>query len=558
MYRILRRIQRRLLRLLGIIFYVPLLPFRFLRRTTGQFFALLGAWWSSRPLRDLLFGMPALLLLLTAGVLAASNLMTEPARMRRDYSSAGEEAFRREDYKTARLFFERAVDLGENDNDTLYHLAECYKQVNDHPREHALIQELAPEDFERHAPAHLRVATERLAAQPLTKEDVAGAEKHLGYVLNLRPQDPDAHRLLGELSFQRQEWSVAAEHFKNIYESRPEYGIMISRAYAIEGNSRAPEFAERARDIFLKRISDEPEVATNYTFAADACLLLEDYPQAVELLAKAIQVDPENSLNRFGLGRVYVLWADSHRGETRQQRAVQLELYSAALLVNPDEAQVYNGLIRILQAGDETAEQAQEFLAGRLAEGKSVGLCHMLLATLAESQGDLAKCELHLGRAYEMMPNASIVANNLAWILAMKEDPEPQRALVLINSALEKSPGVKRFLDTRGQILVKLGNWKQALADLELTLPEFANKAATHVALAKCYENLGDAVLAKEHQRVADLLEHKLATPSPNRENDSPLAPVTSPEEVPAASPGALPQAAPATDPELPPPLPAP
>ena len=82
MFRTLRRIQRRLFRLLGALLALPFWPLLAMWRGLGSVSSKIAAWWSSRHVRDLLFGLPALLLLMMAGVLAASSLMTDTARLR--------------------------------------------------------------------------------------------------------------------------------------------------------------------------------------------------------------------------------------------------------------------------------------------------------------------------------------------------------------------------------------------------------------------------------------------------------------------------------------------
>jgi hypothetical protein len=193
MFRILRRIQRRLFRLLGALLAVPFWPLQALWRGLGGFSSKIAAWWNSRHVRDLLFGLPALLLLLMAGVLAASSLITDTARLRSDYGSDGEKAFQRKDYKAAKLLFERAVAVGEQDSEILYHLALCYEQLEDGPRLRSLIEELAPLDFARHPDAHLRVASQNLQVRPLAKENVAVAQRHLEHVIKLDPDNDQAH-----------------------------------------------------------------------------------------------------------------------------------------------------------------------------------------------------------------------------------------------------------------------------------------------------------------------------------------------------------------------------
>ncbi len=64
------------------------------------------------------------------------------------------------------------------------------------------------------------------------------------------------------------------------------------------------------------------------------------------------------------------------------------------------------------------------------------------------------------------------------------------------------------FRDTRGQILVKLGRYQDAIPDLEVALqaPELAKDV--HRALALAYEGLGLKDLAEAH-RLRAVDEHE-------------------------------------------------
>ena len=68
---------------------------------------------------------------------------------------------------------------------------------------------------------------------------------------------------------------------------------------------------------------------------------------------------------------------------------------------------------------------------------------------------------------------------------------------------LEKFPDTPGFRETRGQILVRMGRWQQAVTDLEFALPSQVSKRGTHKALAEAYRGLNLRDLAAEHERRA-------------------------------------------------------
>ena len=95
----------------------------------------------------------------------------------------------------------------------------------------------------------------------------------------------------------------------------------------------------------------------------------------------------------------------------------------------------------------------------------------------------------------------------MAWILAEKDPPDLDRAIQIIGSVASKFPNVPTFLDTKGQIHVKRGEWEAALKDLEAALPYMKDNLELHKSLAQVYEQLGKPELASEHVRIASELE---------------------------------------------------
>ena len=93
--------------------------------------------------------------------------------------------------------------------------------------------------------------------------------------------------------------------------------------------------------------------------------------------------------------------------------------------------------------------------------------------------------------------------NNLAWCLAHANPPQNERALRLAQAAVAANVDNPEFLDTRGEILLRLGRWREAVADLERALPQARAKRRIHRSLATAYRELGQMELAESHRQLA-------------------------------------------------------
>ena len=105
--------------------------------------------------------------------------------------------------------------------------------------------------------------------------------------------------------------------------------------------------------------------------------------------------------------------------------------------------------------------------------------------------------------------------------------------------AVQQSPNDPSFRDTRGRVFMKMGRWKDALADLEAALAAKPDDVDLHKELAEVYDHLGDADMAarapppggKEAER-----QGRLADPGPVTVDAVLRAPLTKESRCPRSS----------------------
>jgi len=114
-----------------------------------------------------------------------------------------------------------------------------------------------------------------------------------------------------------------------------------------------------------------------------------------------------------------------------------------------------------------------------------------------------------LERAVKLSPENDIASNNLANLLYKLEPLDLDRALSLCESVLKRNPKLPTFLETRGQVLAKLGRDEEAIADLAQSLEAFPNVPEIHETLARCYRKVGNPALADAHQKRFEELKSR-------------------------------------------------
>lgn len=130
------------------------------------------------------------------------------------------------------------------------------------------------------------------------------------------------------------------------------------------------------------------------------------------------------------------------------------------------------------------------------------------LGSLAVALGKREEGLKHLEQAVALAPDHVVALNNLAFGLAERGGlGDVEQALEMVDRAVGaagKQGGVlANCWETRGQILAKLGRWREAVVDLERALRQMSGSKPVHATLGLAYRELGQEALAEEHLRLA-------------------------------------------------------
>jgi predicted Zn-dependent protease len=174
------------------------------------------------------------------------------------------------------------------------------------------------------------------------------------------------------------------------------------------------------------------------------------------------------------------------------------------LALDPGNADLLQRFSRLIRAGGDEGDRARAALRELAARGRATGPVHFALGLDAWEHGRPAEACLHWQEACRLDPSSLVVANNLACALAAGPDPDLTRALAAINPVVALRPDEPRFRETRGQILAKLGRWREALIDLKAALTVYPDSPDLHWALAQTYAHLDAPAMAAEHRKRAD------------------------------------------------------
>jgi cellulose synthase operon protein C len=220
--------------------------------------------------------------------------------------------------------------------------------------------------------------------------------------------------------------------------------------------------AEQAYKALIARDSGQPEGMLAF---ADFLARQDRVPEAMDLLKKAwVRCPPE-----------LVAYA-------------ALSLYDAPS-IKPEERE---------QVGAWVAEAARKLPANLTLKVK--------LSALRIRQGRFEEAEALCRQVLETRPDDTEAMNNLAWLLAMRNQGEVPQALSLINKAIELNGSDLSLVDTRAVVFIRSGQLDRALEQLQSVQQRDSRNVGAAFHMAWAYQAKGDMNSARAKLQEAERL----------------------------------------------------
>ena len=495
--RLVRRVARFCTGLLQTLFRVILFPFRLVAAMRGH-----------RQWRHLLFGIPAVLGLVTIGVVAM-RVDLQASALLEAYDREALVAFQKEDWEKAELMYDRLLLLANSDRPRAnFNLGIVLEQQGEMERAFAIMRQIAPADTGGFAQAHRWLADKALQNPDTLRSQEAREllRAHYDHARLRFPRDPTIHYGLAQYYIAAGVVSKASESLLAAARLSPEYYFSLGLwQHRINQRRRAAVSFEQAATYYASVVAREPENATARFRWASCQTNLGKPSESLRILAEGAQLDKSvDYAPAMANACVYIF--DRMNGAQVVDHRARLAWLRQALRHVPNFPPALTRLAAyaVGQADEEVAEMLEILLA----TGADVAFVHFVAGIRNWATGDQDKSLFHFSRAYKLDAEMLSIGNNLAWVLSQKEHPDLERALKVIESVLRADEDNPIHRDTRGQIFAKLARWEEALDDLEFALqsPNMSGNKYLHQALAETYEALGQESLASKHRQILDAL----------------------------------------------------
>ncbi len=480
---------------------------------------------------DFLAGLPALLAVFGMLAVLALAMISPPTTAQ--YSAEAKRRMEKGDIPGALACTRRVLSLNPEDLENRYDMIVLLAKSNDVQKADSLAQAMVAQGA---AQFEQRIKEE--SRYPIAKAHLYLAERYAQDVRNLRQNRDIIENHLSK-------YIRASRSTNHLREEKNGEG-MLGEVYAQTGPLiRAKELLEKSSDNQPMRIFKLGVVCDRL---GEPGIAKQHYEEAIKAARIVLEMNPENGLARITLALSLTSLSKYQEalnilneayGKTKQEEfrkmmattcldwlrhvenlpkaggderlAERLKILNEGINYDPTNFDLLAKLSEMMTEPGKGAAEAKKILNKMIVTSQSPGMAHFFLGNDAWLHKKFDVAGTHWEAAFKLEPRMPVVANNLAFLLAFNEPTDEKRALSMVDQALNvpgSAPLLQgQLLGTRGQIFAKMGNYKEALTNLEGALKVDQTIAGIHTSLADTYEHLGMPDLAAEHKKIAGELE---------------------------------------------------
>ena len=367
----------------------------------------------------------------------------------------------------------------------------------------SLLKKLAPDNQRGNRKAHQRIAA--LLAEEITVKKSEESLNRLKWHLEAAGNEdsPEMAMAWGRYFLATSNFSSAQKHLSVAVKYYPELLKTMGDLETFFGNkAEAVSYFKRSQVYLNSELSKNPRNERTRVDYAYALAKTAQITKARQTLEEGRALDDNGKWEPL----LASLMIQSHDLKAIEGRPIT-ELFATigkALEYDPNHGAALNRLMGYSSADVKGNVPLKTVLARVIADGKQPALAHLAMGNLCWLENNQEQALFHFEFAAEMHEDMAVLLNNLAWLIAHDEEaPDYERAMALIDSAIEQRPDNRSFLDTRGTIYYLKKEWKNARKDLELALNGVQNKQAVHQKLAVIYSELDLPEVAQQHELLS-------------------------------------------------------
>jgi tetratricopeptide (TPR) repeat protein len=465
------------------------------------------AWTATRPLKKLLWGLPALLLVMPILAATAWGAYWGKEAIATRYKLALTETLEKKDYSKTQLLERKLSEFGIDTALSDFNTAKALERDGELAKAYDRMQRLAPVEAPGYPMAHIwliqHLLSGKLDLPEVEVHRLAGI--HLQHVASLGIRGPEIDMMRAAWLTQDNKLAEAAALLKPLVHRYPSAAV---ERFRIDLALNQPEQARLDAREVCDQLRRERQNGTSlsdheYESWVAAAQMLASRDESREIGQAWLEHFPESAGARKNIAALSLQEFDRmFTGTDANPQELAARLRTGFELANVTE-NMQDRIVLLYQ--QQAARPELRALFAELAKSPDLppGLAEAL-GTAAALSGDLSQARKYLRMAIAADPGNAVSWNNLAYVLLQTPDPPLDEALDATNKALTLVPNDYRFRQTRGEVLVKLHRWQEAVDDLEFALNGAPDAPTIHQSLAQAYEALGNKELAAAHRQNAN------------------------------------------------------
>lgn len=465
------------------------------------------AWLETRRWLKIRWGLPAFVMLLLITIVGAYSVLVGKDAAVSRYQVALKQALEEKNYGHAQLYEHTLAQLGVDTQLAKYNTALAFAEEGQLEQAYQRIQLLAPIDQPGYAAAHFWIVQQVMQGNldVSESESLKLAKFHLGHLESMNRSSPYVELLQSLLLVRNNQLDKAVDRLE------PLLAILPSAAFErlrIDIALQRPEQARKDAQALvvhmtLRNKQKKALSSTEYLWWITAEETLGDWGTMRDLLNRLLALEPDNAAAKRTLVNVCRRQANQIFRTPLPDPLQIIELWFESAELEQSE--------RALQAlAVETYHKRSQLpiyplvLTALCESSRTPAKVLLALGTQAAVEKQYEDARFYLGAALERDASDSAAWNNYGLVLSEGEDVDFEAALTAVDQALKIRPSEYRFHETRGQILIRLERWPEAINELEFALNGMPEYLAIHASLATAYAALGNDELARLHQSRVD------------------------------------------------------
>jgi len=423
-----------------------------------------------------------------------------------------EETKKLEAAQFADLLFRRVLQVESKNKRARYYVANQMSMRGNRDQARSMMESMAPGDIKGYEPAHTWLAGDLL--QKLSSgmaTDREALNHHLAIASDWAGTNPALLAIYSQLLESEKRPREAIGMMQRAANRDPSNYLALASLFArYRQPIQAKEAVERAVQHYSASFGKKDEPDSDRIAVAEAYLQIQKFDESVKVLQQGLMLRQDRPALRRALSNVYRI---AYRMQLRRSDSgvqANLNLLNAALAADPTNPVLGEEVALLQPMGVKPDDKLIQTLQKQLAAGTASAVTHVLLGNAYYGRDDLKKAQIHWELALGQDPNFVLAMNNLAMALALKEQPDFNRAIELVDRALVVAKDNPEILDSKGEILALMSKHLEAIPFFENAIRLGPYRMATREKLAKSYEAAGLLEQSLAQFDVVDKLKAQL------------------------------------------------